>query len=115
MDIEGAAKRVTLYIGECDRWEHKPLHEAIVERLRAEGCAGATVLRGMSGFGKHSRIHTAAILDFSADLPVVVVFVDTPERVDRVLPMVEEMVNGGLIVVEDVTVAKYSHHGISGR
>ena len=108
MRIEGPGKRVTVYVGESDRWEHRALYEAIVEMLRREGCAGATVVRGVEGFGKGSRIHTANILRLSEDLPVVITFVDTPQRVDAVLPRLDEMVSGGLVVVEDVHVHRYA-------
>ncbi len=108
MKIEGDAKRVTIFIGDADRWHHKPLHTAIVEMLRSEGCAGATVVKGIEGFGKNSRLHTASILRLSEDLPVVLTFIDTPERVDAVLPQIDEMVGGGLVIVEDVHVRRYS-------
>jgi len=107
MRIEGDARRVSVYIGEADRHDGSPLHVAIVEMLRREGCAGATVLRGISGFGRASRIHSASILRLSQDLPLLIEWIDMPERVDRVLPLLEAMVNGGLIVIEDVHVAKY--------
>ncbi len=108
MRIEGDAKRVTIFIGESDRWHHQPLHTAIVEMLRREGAAGATVARGIEGFGKNSRIHTASLLRLSEDLPVTLTFVDAPERVEKLLPLIDEMVGGGLVVVEDVHVRKYS-------
>lgn len=108
MTIEGHAKRVTIFIGESDRWHHQPLHTAIVEMLREEGFAGATVVKGVEGFGKNSRIHTASILRLSEDLPVILTFVDTPERVETVLPTIDEMVGGGMVIVEDVHVRKYS-------
>jgi hypothetical protein len=108
MMIEGDAKRVTVFMGESDRWHHQTLHTAMVEMLRREGCAGATVLKGVEGFGKDSRIHTAHVLRLSEDLPVVLIFIDTPERVERVLPKIEEMLGGGLIVVEDVNVLRYT-------
>ena len=108
MQIEGDAKRVTIYIGESDRWHHKPLHTAIVEMLRREGAAGATVVKGVEGFGKNSRLHTASILRLSEDLPVVLTYVDTPERVDSLMPQIDEMLGGGLVIVEDVHVRKYS-------
>jgi uncharacterized protein len=111
VQIEGNAKRVTIFIGESDRWEHKPLHTAIVELLRHEGCAGATVIKGVEGFGKNSRLHTASILRLSEDLPVVLTFVDTPERVDSIMPRIDEMMGGGLVVVEDVHVRRYSDAG----
>lgn len=108
MKIEGDAKRVTIFIGESDRWHHQPLHTAIVELLREEGLAGATVVKGIEGFGKNSRIHTASILRLSEDLPVVLTFVDLAERVEAVMPAIDEMVGGGLVIVEDVHVRKYS-------
>jgi len=108
MHIESDAKRVTVFIGESDRWHHQPLHTALVEMLRREGCAGATVVKGVEGFGKDSRIHTASILRLSEDLPVVLTFVDSAERVEAVMPHVEEMVGAGLITIEDVHVRRYS-------
>ncbi len=80
MEIVGTATKVTIYIGESDRWSQKPLYMAILEMLKSEDCAGATVLRGLAGFGAHSRIHTATIVDLSADLPLVIVWVDDPAR-----------------------------------
>jgi uncharacterized protein len=108
MKIEGEARRVMIHVGESDHSHGKALYEAIVEMLRSEGCAGATVLRGIEGFGAASRIHTANVLRLSEDLPVVIVFVDTPERVERVMPKIDEMVSGGLVTVEDVHIIKYS-------
>lgn len=108
MTIEGQAKRVTIFIGESDRWHHQPLHTAIVEVLRKDGFAGATVVKGVEGFGKNSRIHTASILRLSEDLPVILTFVDSPERVEGILPTIDEMVGGGMVIVEDVHVRKYS-------
>jgi uncharacterized protein len=109
--IEGDAKRVTIFIGESDRWHHQPLHTAIVQMLRKEGAAGATVVRGIEGFGKNSRVHTASVLRLSEDLPVTLTFVDTPERVEQLMPAIDEMVGGGLVVVEDVHVRRYSDAG----
>jgi uncharacterized protein len=111
MQIEGPGKRVTIYVGESDRFEHRALYEAIVGTLRAEGCAGVTVLKGIMGFGKNSRVHTANILVLSEDLPVVIVFIDTPERVDAVMPRIDAMLSGGLVVVEDVHIHRYSAAG----
>jgi PII-like signaling protein len=108
MHIEGPGKRVTIYLGESDRFGHRVLYEAIVELLRAEGCAGATVVKGAMGFGKNSRIHTSSILRLSEDLPVMVIFADTAERVDSVMPRINEMLFGGLVIVEDVHIARYS-------
>jgi PII-like signaling protein len=109
MKIEGEARRVRVYIGESDHWHGKPLFTAIVERCRREGLAGATVLRGIEGFGANSRIHTARILRLSEDLPIVVDIVDRPDRIERLLPMLDEMVTEGLITLEEVHVVKYVH------
>jgi len=109
MHIEGPGKRVTIYLGESDRYGHELLYEAIVMLLRKEGCAGATVVKGTMGFGKSSRIHTSSILRLSEDLPVMVIFADTAERVEAIMPRIDEMLSGGLVIVEDVHVARYSH------
>jgi len=109
MEILGQAKKVTIYIGESDRWKRKPLHVAILEMLKREGCAGATVTRALAGFGAHSRIHTARLVDLSADLPLIVEWVDNPARIERVMPRLREMVIEGLITVHDVEVVTYSH------
>lgn len=109
MEIIGLAKKVTVYIGESDRWQRKPLYMAILELLKKEDCAGATVTRGLAGFGAHSRIRTASLVDLSADLPLVIEWVDNPDRVDRVMPGLKEMVSEGLITVQDVEVVTYSH------
>ena len=109
MKIEGEARRVRVYIGESDRWHGRPLFTAIVERCRQEGIAGATVLRGIESYGANSRIHTARILQLSEDLPIVIDIVDRPERIEQLLPLLDEMVTEGLITVEDVHVVKYVH------
>jgi PII-like signaling protein len=111
MKIEGDAKRVRVYIGESDLWHGRPLFTAIVERCRREGFAGATVLRGIEGYGAHSRIHTARILRLSEDLPIVVDIVDRPDRIEQLLPILDGMVNEGLVTVEDVHVFKYVSSG----
>lgn len=107
MKIEGKAKLLSIYIGESDHHHHRPLYQVLVERLREQGLAGATVLRGIEGFGKSSRIHTAAILRLSEDLPVVVEVVDGEERIRAALPMIEEMVSEGLITLQDLEVIAY--------
>lgn len=109
MEIIGLAKKVTVYIGESDKWGRKPLHAAILEMLKQEDCAGATVTRALSGFGAASRIHTASIVDLSADLPLVIEWVDNPARIERVMPRLREMVTEGLITLHDVEVVAYSH------
>src|SRR5579884_1287515 len=102
MDVIGVGKKVRLYFGESDQIDGKPLFLVVLEALRAEGCAGATVLRGVAGFGAHSRIHTATLGRLSEDLPIVVEWVDAPERVDRILPKIASLVVEGMITVEDV-------------
>jgi PII-like signaling protein len=105
--MEGEGKLLRIFIGESDRWHGKPLYEAIVQRVREEGLAGATVLRGIEGFGADSRLHTSRILRLSEDLPVVIEIVDTEEHIDRVLPLLDEMVGEGMLTVERVHVIAY--------
>jgi uncharacterized protein len=108
--LAGENVLLRIFIGEGDRFRHQPLYQAIVELLRLEGVAGATVLRGISGFGDHSVCHTAKLLDLSADLPLIVEVVDAPEKIESVLPLVEEMMaggTGGMISREKVTVVSY--------
>jgi uncharacterized protein len=105
--IEGRRKALRIYIGESDTWHGRPLYQAIVRRLREEGLAGATVLRGIEGFGAHSRLHTARILRLSEDLPLVIEVVDREDRIRNALPILDEMVTEGLITLEDVDVLVY--------
>jgi len=109
--LEGEGKLLRIFIGESDTWHGRPLYEAIVARVREEGLAGATVLRGIEGFGAHSRIHSSRILRLSEDLPVVVEIVDTAENVDRVLPLLDEMVSEGMVTLERVEVIAYRAPG----
>ena len=111
MRIEGEGKLLRIFVGESDTWHGRPLYEAIVARVRKEGLAGATVLRGIEGFGAHSRIHSSRILRLSEDLPVVVEIVDTAENVDRVLPLLDEMVSEGMVTLERVEVIAYRAPG----
>lgn len=101
-------KRVTVFVGESDQWHGRPLYLAIVEHLKAAGCSGATVTRGVAGYGAHSQIHTATILRLSEDLPVVITAIDATERVERVLPEISSMLAGGLVLVDDVEVYFHS-------
>ena len=96
--LSRTARRLTVYLGESDTWHHKPLYSELVHRAHAAGLAGASVLRGIEGFGSSSRIHTSRLLSLSEDLPVVVVVVDEPERIDAFLPQVEELVTEGLVL-----------------
>jgi hypothetical protein len=109
MKIEGEAKLVRIFIGESDRWHGMPLYEAIVHKVREMGLAGATVLRGVEGFGANSRIHTAKILRLSEDLPVLIEIVDIEERIAEILPVLDGMIGEGLITLERVEIIKYSH------
>lgn len=109
MKIEGEGQLLRIFIGESDRWEGQPLFEAIVQRARREGLAGATVLRGLEGYGAHSRIHTTNILRLSEDLPVVVEIVDRSERIDAFLPILDEMVGEGMVTLEKVRILAYRH------
>ena len=95
--IPGQAKRLRIYIGDSDQWRGKPLSAVLLEQLKQEGLAGATVFRGVAGFGAHSRIHTAAILDLSTDLPIVIEVIDTPEKIQHALEVVSPMIREGLI------------------
>jgi hypothetical protein len=111
MKLEGRQQRLTIYIGEADRHGHVPLATEIVHRAHAAGLAGATVLRGVEGFGASNHIHTTRILSLSDDLPMVIVIVDTPPAIAGFLPQLEELITEGLVVVEDVDVVKYVGRG----
>jgi PII-like signaling protein len=105
--IEGPALRLTIFVGESDRWHHHPLYTEIVHRAHAAGLAGASVLRGIEGFGASSRIHTNRLLSLSEDLPIVVVIVDAEERIRGFLPQLDELVTEGLVMVDPVEVIRY--------
>jgi len=106
--IEGEQVLMRIFIGESDQWERRPLHASLVELFRAKGLAGATVLRGVAGFGPHSILHTAGILKLSADLPMIIEVVDSQAHLDAVLPEVDRMMGGGLITMETVRVLRYA-------
>ena len=108
MEIPNEATLLRIFIGESDRWEHKPLYDAIVLKAREAHLAGATVLRGPMGFGKASRLHTAKILRLSMDLPMVIEIVDSEEKIQAFLPVLKPMVGGGLMTLENVRVVHYS-------
>ena len=107
MKLEGEGKLLRIFVGESDRHDGKPLYQAIVEHVRAAGLAGATVIRGIEGFGADSRIHTSRILRLSEDLPVLIEIVDTAEKIDEILPALDEMVTEGMVTVETVHVIAY--------
>ncbi len=108
MRIEGKAIRLRIYVGEDDHPDGTPLYNAIVLKLREAGIAGATVVRGIEGFGASSRVHTASILRLSQDLPIIVEAIDKPDRIAAILPAIEAMVSGGLITTEEIEVVKYA-------
>jgi len=107
MQIPQDAVLLRIFIGESDRYKHQPLYEAIVLAARKRHLAGATVLRGPMGFGKSSRLHTAKILRLSMDLPIVIELVDSEEMINAFLPLLDEMVTGGLVTLERVKVLHY--------
>lgn len=111
MSLRGAARRITIFIGESDRYRHRPLYAEIVHRAHKGGMAGASVFRGMEGFGASSRIHTSRLLSLSEDLPLAIIIVDTAEKTAAFLDEVGELVTGGLVIVEDVEVHTYSAGG----
>jgi hypothetical protein len=105
--FEGERTLMRIHIGESDKWHGKPMHEVIVEMLRKEGFSGATVLRGVAGFGGSSIYHTDKILRLSQDLPIIVEVVEYTDRIEQILPRLDEMVEGGLITLEKVRVILY--------
>ena len=105
--FEGERTLMRIHIGESDKWHGKALHEAIVGLLRKEGFSGATVLRGVSGYGGSSVYHTDKILRLSQDLPIIVEVIESTERIEKILPKLDEMVEGGLITLEKVRVILY--------
>jgi len=107
MQAEEKAALLRILIGENDRFGQHPLYEAIVLKAREQGLAGATVLRGPMGFGHSSRLHTAKILRLSEDLPVVVEIIDSEQNITAFLPLLEEMVKGGLVSIEEVRILRY--------
>jgi uncharacterized protein len=107
MQIPHDAVLLRIFIGESDRWHHQPLYEALVLKARELHLAGATVLRGPMGFGKSSRMHTAKILRLSMDLPLVIEIVDSEEKINAFLPVLDEMMKGGLVTLEKARVIDY--------
>ena len=114
MKLPEEALLLRIFIGESDRWQHQPLYEAIVLKARELHLAGATVLRGPMGFGAASRIHTAKILRLSMDLPIVIEIVETEEKVNTLLPFLDEMMGGGLVTIEKIKVIHYRHGADQG-
>jgi PII-like signaling protein len=107
MRLTGTALRLTVLIGESDQWHHKPLFTEIVHRAHKAGLAGATVLRGIEGYGASNLIHTTRLLSLSEDLPVAIVIVDTHDRVRAFIPQLDELVTEGLVILDDCEVIRY--------
>lgn len=107
MKIEGPAVRLTIFIGEDDTWHHKPLYHEIVHRAHNAGLAGASVLRGIEGYGASSRVHTTRLLSLSQDLPVAVIIIDQDDRIRAFLPQLDELVAEGLVILDPVEVIRY--------
>jgi uncharacterized protein len=113
--LNGHGLRARASFGERDKHHGKPLWSALLESLRRSGPAGATVTRGVAGYGAHSTIHATSILDLSSDLPLVLEWVDTEERVSRLLPELEAMLEGGLVTTDPVTILRYRPHAERDR
>lgn len=109
MEISGTCKILRIYIGENDRIDGEPMHTAIVKKVKASGLAGATVLRGIEGFGAANHIHMARPLQMSDDLPVVIEIVDKTDRINQIVPIIDAMVGKGLITIDDIQVLAYRH------
>jgi len=107
MKIEGPALRLTIFVGEDDQWHRKPLYTEIVHRAHDAGLAGASVFRGVEGYGASSRIHTTRLLSLSEDLPIAIVIVDSTERIRVFLPQLDELVHEGLVIIDPVEVIRY--------
>jgi uncharacterized protein len=109
MKLEGKAKMLRIHFGEDDKWQGRPLYQAIVERCRQLDIAGATVLRGIEGYGASTMIRRSHMLNFSSDAPILVQIIDTEENIQRLIPALDEMVTEGLIAMSEVEVIKYVH------
>ena len=107
MNLQGPAMRLTIFVGESDQWHRRPLYTEIVHRAHAAGLAGASVMRGIEGFGASSLIHTTRILSLGEDLPVAVVIVDAADRIEAFLPQLDELIDEGLVILDPVTVITY--------
>jgi uncharacterized protein len=107
MELHGPAMRLTIFVGADDRWHHRPLYTEIVHRAHVAGLAGATVLRGMEGFGASERIHTTRLLSLAEDLPIAIVIIDVEARVRAFLPELDDLVTEGLVTLEPVEVIRY--------
>lgn len=107
MRLQGPAKRLTVFIGESDHYHHHSLTAEIVDRARRAGLAGCSVFRGTAGFGATGHIHSARLLSLSEDLPIAIIVIDSADRIDAFIPELDELITGGLVIVEDVEVIRY--------
>jgi uncharacterized protein len=107
MRLHGPALRLTIFVGEDDRWHHRPLYHEVVSRAHKAGLAGASVIRGIEGFGASSRIHTTRILSLSEDLPLAIIIVDTEGKIRAFLPQLDELITEGLVIIDPVEVIRY--------
>ena len=107
MRLQGPAQRLTIFVGESDHWQHRPLYTEIVHRAHRAGLAGCSVFRGIEGFGASSRIHTTRLLSLSEDLPLAIIVVDAAEKIRGFLPQLDELITEGLVILDDVEVVRY--------
>jgi PII-like signaling protein len=107
MMFESTALRLTIFVGDCDQWHRKPVFTEIVHRAHKAGLAGASVIRGIEGFGASSRIHTTRLLSLAEDLPVAIIIVDSEERIRTFLPQLDGLVTDGLVIIDPVEVIRY--------
>lgn len=115
MKLPSESELLRIFIGEADRFEGKPLYEAIVNLARKNNMAGATVLRGLMGFGADSRMHSAKILRLSEDLPIVIEIVDAPEKIESFLPHLDDMIKEGMVTLETIKVIAYRYNTKDGK
>lgn len=108
MKLQGPAMRLTVFVGESDQWHHRPVYTEVVHRAHAAGLAGASVMRGIEGYGASSRIHTSRFLSLSDDLPVAIVIIDSEAKIEAFLPQLDELITEGLVILDPVRVIKYA-------
>lgn len=107
MKLQGPAMRLTIFLGETDQWHHRPVYTEIVHRAHAAGLAGASVLRGVEGYGASSRIHTTRLVSLGEDLPVVIIIIDSAASIEAFLPQLDDLITEGLVILDPVEVIKY--------
>ncbi len=115
MKIEGPALRLTIFVGESDQWHHHPVYTEIVHRAHTAGLAGASVIRGIEGYGASSHVHTTRILSLSEDLPVAVIIIDAAQRVRDFLPQLDELITEGIVIIDPVEVIRYVGRPAAGH